>query len=44
LEEVECWDWGSERGELAILEPDMVEVYEISVAETEDMDLLEHLC
>ena len=44
MEEVECWDGGTEGGELTILEPDMVKVYEISVAETEHMDFLEHLC
>ena len=43
LEEVEGWDWWTKRGELTVFEPDMVEVYKVSVTEAEDMDFLEHL-
>jgi len=43
LEEVEGWDGGTKGGELTVFEPYVVEVYEISVSETEDVDFLEHL-
>lgn len=43
MEEVEGWDWWTKGGELTVFEPDMVEVYKVSVTETEDMNFLEHL-
>ena len=43
LEEIESGDRRAEGGELTVLKPHMVEVNQISVTETEDVDFLQHL-
>ena len=43
LEEVESWNCRTEVGELTVFKPDVVEVNQVSVTETEDVDFLEHL-
>ena len=43
LEEIEGGNARTERGELTVFEPYVVEIYQISVTKTEDVDFLEHL-
>jgi len=43
LEEVESWNCRAEVGELTVFKPDVVEVNQVSVTETENVDFLEHL-
>jgi hypothetical protein len=43
LEEIEGWNCRTEVGELTVFKPDVMEVNQVSVTETEDVDLLEHL-
>ena len=43
LEEVEGWNCRTEVGELTVFKPDVMEVNQVSVTETEDVDLLELL-
>jgi hypothetical protein len=43
LKEIEGGNRRAEGGQLTVFEPDMMEVYEVSMAETEHVDFLEHL-
>jgi hypothetical protein len=43
LEQIEGWNGWTKGCQLTVFQPDMMEVYEVSMTETEDMDFLQHL-
>jgi hypothetical protein len=43
LQEIEGGNGRAEGGQLTVFQPDMVEIYEVSMTETEHMDFLQHL-
>jgi hypothetical protein len=43
LKEIEGRNRRAEGGQLAVFQPDVVKVYEVSMTETEHMDFLQHL-